>query len=283
MPGKLYLVATPIGNLGDMTQRALSTLSSVSFIACEDTRRTRSLLSHFGISKPLVSLPAFAEGKRAEPLLERIMAGEDAALVTDAGTPAISDPGEKLVALAVQEGIDVVPIPGASAVVAALCASGLPTHRFYFLGFLPRQASARQSMLKEAVAVPATLVFYESTRRLAETLADLAEALGGARRACVGRELTKIHEEFVRGTLAELVERYRDKEVLGESVVMVEGPGEKAVWSASQLKEALAAELASGKKLKAASVELSRASGWSGQEVYREGLALKQQGEPPDE
>ncbi|HYO67462.1 MAG TPA: 16S rRNA (cytidine(1402)-2'-O)-methyltransferase, partial [Archangium sp.] len=207
MSGTLYLVATPIGNLGDLSTRALETLRAVSFVACEDTRHSRVLLDHFGISADTVSLPAFAEGQRAGRILERLEAGEDCALVTDAGSPGISDPGEKLVAEAIERGVKVVPIPGATALVAALSASGLPTGRFHFLGFLPRKGPERQAMLEEVAPLSATVGIYESPRRLAETLADLQEAWGD-RRACVARELTKLHEEFVRGPLSELAARY---------------------------------------------------------------------------
>ena len=207
MAGTLYLVATPIGNLGDISSRALETLRSVAFIACEDTRHSRVLLDHFGISRETVSLPAFAEGQRAGRILDRIGAGEDCALVTDAGSPGISDPGEKLVAEALERGITVVPVPGPTALVAALSAFGLPTGRFHFLGFLPRKGPERRAMLEEVAQLSATLVLYESPRRLGETLVDLQEAWGD-RRACVARELTKLHEEFARGTLSELAARY---------------------------------------------------------------------------
>lgn len=182
MAGTLYLVATPIGNLGDVTSRALETLRSVRFIACEDTRHSRVLLDHFGIGgKDLVSLPAFAEGQRAGRILDRIGEGEDCALVTDAGSPAISDPGEKLVAEALERGFTVVPVPGPTALVAALSASGLPTGRFHFLGFLPRKGAERRAMLEEVAQLSATLVLYESPRRLAETLPDLHDAWGNRR------------------------------------------------------------------------------------------------------
>ena len=185
MAGKLYLVATPIGNLGDVSARALETLRAVGFVACEDTRHSRVLLEHFGLSKDTVSLPAFAEGQRAGRILERVEAGEDCALVTDAGSPGISDPGERLVAEALERGLTVVPVPGPTALVAALSASGLPTGRFHFLGFLPRKGPERRAMLDEVAPLSATLVLYESPRRLAETLVDLQEAWGEIGRAHV--------------------------------------------------------------------------------------------------
>ncbi|NOJ77121.1 16S rRNA (cytidine(1402)-2'-O)-methyltransferase [Myxococcus xanthus] len=275
MAGTLYLVATPIGNLGDVTSRALETLRAVRFIACEDTRHSRVLLDHFGIGgKDLVSLPAFAEGQRAGRILDRIGEGEDCALVTDAGSPAISDPGEKLVAEALERGLNVVPVPGPTALVAALSASGLPTGRFHFLGFLPRKGAERRAMLEEVAQLSATLVLYESPRRLSETLPDLLDAWGD-RRACVARELTKLHEEFARGTLSELAARYAAEEPRGEVVVLVEGRTGETRWSEEELRRALEEGLSRGEKLKALSTELARRAGWAGQDVYRLGLSLK--------
>ncbi len=275
MPGTLYLVATPIGNLGDLSARARETLAQVAFIACEDTRHTRKLLDAHGLRGDLVSLPAFAEGERAGRILDRIEGGEDCALVTDAGSPGISDPGERLVAEAVERGVNVVPIPGPAAVIAALSASGLPTGRFHFLGFLPRKGPERSEILAEVAPLRATLVLYESPRRVGETLADLSEALGAGRRACVARELTKLHEEFVRGTLDELTARYAGAEVLGEIVVVVEGRTGSSRWSEDEVRRALEAGLARGERLKGLATEIARASGWSGQDVYRMGLGLK--------
>ncbi|MFZ5468310.1 MAG: 16S rRNA (cytidine(1402)-2'-O)-methyltransferase [Myxococcota bacterium] len=271
MPGRLFLVATPIGNLGDLTTRAADTLRAVAFVACEDTRRSRVLLQHVGLSKETVSLPAFAEGERAGRILDRVEAGEDCALVTDAGSPGISDPGEKLVAEAVERGLQVVPIPGATALVAALSASGLPSGRFHFLGFLPRKGPERQSMLEEVAALSATLVLYESPRRLTETLVELQGAWGD-RRACVARELTKIHEELVRGTLRELAKRFENVEVLGEVVLVVEGRRGPGRWSEEEVRRALAQGLARGEKLKTLSTDIARRAGWVAKEVYRLGL-----------
>jgi 16S rRNA (cytidine1402-2'-O)-methyltransferase len=275
MAGTLYLVATPIGNLEDLTLRAVRVLGEVGFIVCEDTRRSRVLLDRHGVRKPLVSLPAFAEGERASVVLDRIAAGEDAALITDAGSPAISDPGEALVAQALERGISVVPVPGPSAVIAALSASGLPAGRFHFLGFLPRKGPERRALLEEVAPLRATLVLYESPRRLAETLQDLAEALGGERRACVARELTKVHEEWVRGTLADLAARYQGAEVLGEVALVVEGRREAARWTEAEVRRALEQGLAAGEKLKPLSTDIARRAGWPGQEVYRLGLTVK--------
>ena len=274
MPGRLFVVATPIGNLGDLSTRAIETLRAVALIACEDTRHSRNLLEKFGIPTPTVSLPAFAEGQRAGAILDRLLAGADVALVTDAGTPAISDPGEKLVLEAVAAGITIIPIPGPAAFVAALSAGGLPTGRFHFLGFLPRQVSEAKAMVDEVSQLSATLVLYESPRRLVDTLRCLAEWLG-PRRAVVARELTKLHEEFARGTLLELAGQYSYGEVLGEVVVLIEGRTGETRWSDDEVKKALVAGLAAGERLKSLSTDLAKRSGWAAQELYRLGLGLK--------
>lgn len=274
MGGKLFLVATPIGNLKDITARAVDVLGEVDFIICEDTRHSRVLLDEWAIRKETVSLPAFAEGARASPLVARLVDGESAALITDAGTPGISDPGERLVALAVEAGVTVVPIPGPSAVVSALSASGLPSQRFHFLGFLPRAVGEAKQMLEEVAALNATLVLYEAANRVAATLKLLHDVLG-ERRACVARELTKVHEEFRRGTLTELAGGLSKGELKGEVVLLVEGRGPQARWNEAQVKEALLAGLQRGERMKALSVEVAKAAGWAGPEVYKLGLTLK--------
>ncbi len=274
MPGRLFVVATPIGNLGDLSPRAMEVLRAVALIAAEDTRHTRGLLDKFGIETPTTSLPAFAEGQRAGAILERLAAGHDVALVTDAGTPAISDPGEKLVVEALAAGVTIIPVPGPAAFVAALSAGGLPTGRFHFLGFLPRQVSEAKAMIEEVQALSATLVLYESPRRVGDTLASLAQWLG-PRRAVVARELTKLHEEFVRGTLPELAERYAGVEVLGEVVVLVEGRTGDTRWTEDEVKRALVTGLSSGERLKSLTTELSKRAGWSAHDLYRLGLTLK--------
>jgi 16S rRNA (cytidine1402-2'-O)-methyltransferase len=274
MAGRLFVVATPIGNLGDLSPRAVETLRQVRLIACEDTRHTRTLLSKHGVTTPTTSLPAFAEGQRAGALLDRLLGGDDVALVSDAGTPAISDPGERLVAEAVEAGVTVVPVPGPSAVVTALCASGLPTGRFHFLGFLPRTQADARAMLAEVAGLSATLVLYESPRRAHETLGRLRAALGD-RRAVVARELTKLHETFLRGSLSELEARLAGVEVLGEVVIVVEGRTGPARWTEDEVRRALAAGLAAGEKLKGLSAELAERSGWPAKDLYRLGLDLK--------
>jgi len=273
--GKLFLVATPIGNLADITARALETLQQVAFVVCEDTRHSRILLEHYRLRKETVSLPAFAEAQRAGPILDRISAGQDCALITDAGSPGISDPGEKLVTGALERGIAVHPIPGPSALVAALSASGLPTSRFHFLGFLPRKAGEQRAVLDGLESLSATLVVYESPRRVVETLRAIRQALGN-RRACIARELTKVHEEFLRGTLDELIERCDRQELRGEVVVIVEGQHAKVRWSEEEVISALRARRGATERLKDFARSLSRDSGWSAQEIYRLGLSLKE-------
>lgn len=273
-PSTLYLVATPIGNLGDLTTRAIEVLKAVDCIACEDTRHSRVLLDANGITTPTTSLPAFAEGARADALVQRLKEGQSLALISDAGSPAISDPGERLVAECVAAGLRVVPVPGASAVVAALSASGLPTSRFHFLGFLPRTQSEARAMLDEVAGLSATLVLYESPRRVVETLSLLQEALGD-RPACVAREVTKLHEEFLRGTLSDLSTRLGKAEVLGEIVVLVHGRVAEPRWTQAEVIIALEAGLGRGERLKSLSSEIAKAAGWSSQDVYRLGVSLK--------
>ncbi len=222
--GTLYVVATPIGNLGDLSARAAEVLRSVSAVAAEDTRRTRGLYAHLGAPAPrMISLPAFDERSRAEAIVARLRAGESVALCTDAGTPAVSDPGAALVRAAWEAGARVVPVPGPSAALAALQASGLPADRFLFAGFLPRKGSGRAEAVAALAATPATLVLYEAGNRTAATLRDLAGALGD-REAVVARELTKLHEEIARGRLAELAGRFSG-EVRGEVTIVVSGEG----------------------------------------------------------
>ncbi len=224
--GALYVVATPLGNLDDITYRAIQILRSVDIIASEDTRRTRKLLAHFGIRTPLLCYHEHNERWAAESVAARIRGGESVALVSDAGTPLVSDPGYRIVELAAREDLPVVAVPGPSAVVAALSVSGLPPHPFYFEGFLPRRSAARRRRLKELAGLRATIVFYESPHRIARSLADMAEVLG-ERRAVVARELTKLHEELVRGRLSDLARAAADREWRGEIVVLVAGKAER--------------------------------------------------------
>jgi 16S rRNA (cytidine1402-2'-O)-methyltransferase len=218
----LYLVATPIGNLEDITLRALRILKEVDLIACEDTRHTRRMLDHFGIKKPTVSYHEHNEHARAAELVERLERGEQIALVTDAGTPGISDPAYRVVAAAIERGITVVPIPGAVALINGLIASGLPTNAFLFAGFLPPKRQARRTRIEELKGERATLVLYEAPHRIGETLADAAEILGD-RRAALGRELTKLYEQFIRGTLSEIGARLAVQEPRGEMTLVIAG------------------------------------------------------------
>ena len=224
MPGTLFIVATPIGNLEDITQRALRVLREVEVIACEDTRRTRVLLNHFGIKTRTVSYHEHNERERAAALGKLLEGGKNVAIVSDAGTPLISDPGFRVVNAAIERGITVVPIPGPTAFVAALVASGLPSDRFFFAGFLPARANARRAHLQDLAAIQATLVFYEAPHRIAATLSDAVDVLGN-RDAVVARELTKIHEEIARGNLRELAKRFSQTATRGEIVLLISGAG----------------------------------------------------------
>ena len=223
MAGTLYLVPTPIGNLGDISRRCAEVLGAVDLIAAEDTRVTLKLLSHLGLKKPLVSYYRHNTVEAGEKLLERLLAGEDVALVTDAGTPAVSDPGEDLVALCARHGVTVSALPGPCALTTALSVSGLPTARFTFEGFLPMNKKNRRTQLESLKSETRTMIFYEAPHKLRNTLADLLETFGGDRRISLCRELTKLHEEVIRTTLAGAVELHREKEPRGEYVLVVEG------------------------------------------------------------
>lgn len=223
MSGTLYLVPTPIGNLGDISRRAAETLAEADFIAAEDTRVTVKLLNHLDIKKPMVIYHRHNCGPAGRNIVERLLAGESCALVTDAGTPAISDPGEDLVALCAERGVPVVAIPGPCALIAALSVSGLPTARFTFEGFLPMNRKNRRAQLDSLRREERTMIFYEAPHKLRATLADLAEAFGGGRRVAVCRELTKLHEEIIRTTLGEAAERFAAQEPRGEFVLVVAG------------------------------------------------------------
>jgi 16S rRNA (cytidine1402-2'-O)-methyltransferase len=226
----LYLVATPIGNLGDITARALDTLRAANVIAAEDTRVTRKLLSHFQIKTPLISYHEHSGPAATYALVRRMVENGDAvALVTDAGTPGISDPGAELVAASIAAGVNVVPIPGPAAFVSALVASGLPSARFLFEGFLPRTRSTRLQRLSALKLEPRTVIFYESPHRVGATVKEIAQVFGAERRGCVAREITKLFEEFRRGRLGELADYYSGQTVRGECVVIVEGATEQDI------------------------------------------------------
>lgn len=229
-PGRLYVVATPIGNLGDLSPRALDTLKTVAAICAEDTRHTRQLLAHYGVEKPLVALHEHNEDALAERLVARLLAGESLALVSDAGTPLVSDPGYRLVGAARAAGIQVSPLPGPCAFIAALSVAGLPSDRFVFEGFLPAKAGARRERLQRLSSEPRTLAFYESAHRIEDTLADMAAVFGPDRRAVVARELTKLFETLLDGSLDEIRACIAadPNQRRGEFVVLVQGAGEDA-------------------------------------------------------
>ncbi len=273
--GCLYVVATPIGNLGDITRRAVEVLSAVDRIAAEDTRHTRRLLQHLGIDRPLLSLHEHNERQRVQSLLERLRAGEHLALVSDAGTPLISDPGYPLVRACRAEGIRVVPVPGASALIAALSVAGLPTDRFRFEGFLPRRAAARRERLQTLSDAAETLVFYESAHRIEESLDDLCTVFGRAREAVLARELTKRHETLLDGTLGELLARVREDmdQRRGEFVLVVAGaPVEAEDDSALR---ALLSVLLEELPLKQAAAIAARLSGEKKNRAYQLALAMR--------
>lgn len=227
MPGTLYVIATPIGNLEDLSPRALRHLQEVALVAAEDTRVTRKLFARYDLHTPLTSFHAHSGEQKTEAVLERLATGDDVALVSDAGTPGVSDPGGELVRAALVAGLEVVPIPGPSAVVTALCASGLDPSRFLFEGFLPRSAGDRRRVLARLRLLPHTLVFYEAPSRVAETLSVLQAQLGD-RQAVVARELTKKFEEFARGKLSNLEARFRENAPRGECVLLVAGAEDDA-------------------------------------------------------
>ena len=222
MPGTLYLVATPIGNLADITHRALQVLKDVELIACEDTRHTRKLLNHYGIDTKTISYHEHNEQQREAQLIDLLKQGSNVAVVSDAGTPSISDPGFRLVRAAIESDVPVVPVPGPSAMLSALVAAGLPTDEFFFAGFLPSKGNARRARLAELQSIPGTLILYEAPHRLAAALKDAFETLG-EREAVVARELTKVHEEIRRGLLSELAADYAEqKDLRGEIVVLID-------------------------------------------------------------
>jgi 16S rRNA (cytidine1402-2'-O)-methyltransferase len=281
LPPGLYLVSTPIGNLGDITLRALSVLQNVKKIACEDTRQTQKLLNHYDIKTPTISCHEHNERDRATGLIEEIKGGNAIALVSDAGTPLLSDPGQQLVRAAIEAGLPVIPIPGASALLSALVGSGLPADTFHFLGFLPEKAGARRTVLENLArqlrTAPATLVFYEAPHRIAETLAELESIFGPTLRIALARELTKLHEEFLRGTISEVRTQLAAKErIRGEIVLLIEAPARSANAPAdSSAPEPLPARIArmiAEEKIdeKEALKRLARESGQSKSELYRE-------------
>lgn len=269
--GKLYVVGSPIGNLGDFSERAKETLKSTDFICAEDTRVTAVLLNKFEIKKPMISYHEHNARERGEEILPRLMAGESCAVVTDAGMPCISDPGEELVKLCAEHGIEVAAVPGPTAAMTALAISGLPTKRFCFEGFLSVTKRIRREHLEELKPLQVTLIFYEAPHKLKNTLNDLYEILGD-RRISLCRELTKLHEEVIRGKISEMIEMYKEKDPRGEYVLVVEGRGEPV---REEITPELAAELAQkliseGMKASDACKEIAKKTGLSKSEIYRE-------------
>jgi len=275
-PG-LYCVGTPIGNLEDITLRALRVLKSVDVIACEDTRQSQKLLNHYGITTKTVSYHEHNEAERAVELGEQLAQGARIALVSDAGMPAISDPGYRIVVEAVRRGVAVIPIPGASAFVAALSAAGLPTDEFSFRGFLPAKSGARRTELEKLLAAEYTAVFYEAPHRIVETLEDAVEILGASRPVCVARELTKIHEEFLRGGADDVLKTLKARgDVKGEIVLLIgkaeEPASKRKVASNTAALRARLEQLMSEQKIdeKAALKLLAKERGVGKSELYRE-------------
>ncbi len=270
MSGTLYVVGTPIGNLGDISPRALETLEKCDFIAAEDTRVTLKLLNRFEIKKPMVSYFEHNRFERGPVIAERLLLGENCALVTDAGMPAISDPGEDLVKLCIEKGIKVESVPGPCAFATALAVSGMPSRRFSFEGFLPVEKSARREHISWLVGETRTMIFYEAPHKLSQTLRDLADALGD-REIAIVRELTKIHEQVIRTTLCAAAQKYSEEELKGEIVLIIGGaqPKEKESMTLEQAVE-YARELADGGESKTQAAKLAaKESGFKKGEIYK--------------
>jgi 16S rRNA (cytidine1402-2'-O)-methyltransferase len=284
IPSGLYVVATPIGNLEDITLRAIRVLASADLIAAEDTRHTGRLLAHHCIRTPLTACHEHNEDRRAPEIIEKIRCGGSVALVSDAGTPSVSDPGYRLVRVAIEEGLDVFPIPGVSAAVTALCAAGLPTDAFVFLGFVPKKKGKCKALLESLANEPRTLVFYESPRRVRELMVTMQSVMGD-RRAVLARELTKLHEEFLRGRLSEIREEIESRsEVKGECTLLVEGALSMESISDAQLAAALREALARPDvRISSLSKSFAKQYNRPRKQVYTMALDLqKESGKRPD-
>ena len=273
MPGILYIVATPIGNLEDITLRAIRTLKEADVIAAEDTRHTQVLLKHFAINTPLTSFHEHNERAKTAQLVTRLERGESIALVSDAGTPAISDPGYRLVVAAIDAGIRVIPIAGPSALIAALSAAGLPTDGFDFRGFLPARKQERRSKLQELRDGRYTMVFYETPHRLQESLDDVREILGD-RRMVLAREVTKLHEEFLRGRISEVIGEVSRREIRGEMTLVIEGCSDSNATSEEALRDEIDKLKGEGMRVKEIAEIVGEKYGYSKREIYR--LAIQQ-------
>ena len=275
MSGRLVLVGTPIGNLGDLSPRALEALSQAAVVACEDTRRTGRLLSHFGIASPTyIVVNEHTEGDAAERVLGHVQRGDVVVLVSDAGMPGVSDPGEYLVAQAIAEGVTVEVVPGPSALVHALVASGLTTSRFVFEGFLPRKGSGRALRLRELSEEHRTAILFEAPHRLEKTLNDLADACGGERRIVLARELTKIHEEIWRGTVSGAIERCTEIDPRGEYVLVLDGAPPATEPTEVEIREAVELALGRGLSKKDAAAEVAELFAVARNRVYEIAIAL---------
>ena len=272
----LYVVATPIGNLEDITLRALRTLGGVDLIAAEDTRHTRRLLSHFDIRTPLVSCHEHNEAQRADELIARMQDGGSVALVSDAGTPSVSDPGYRLVAAALARGIEVVPVPGVSAAITALSVAGLPTDSFVFVGFAPKKKGQRMAWLETLAAESRTMIFYESPRRVAVLLTELEQVLG-PRQVVLARELTKLHEEFLRGSVAELIEALAERSAIkGECTLLVAGASTDSTTDTATLAQVLKSLLADpGARLSAVVRQVAETHRLPRKKVYELALTIQ--------
>ncbi len=264
--GILYVVSTPIGNLEDITLRALRILKEVDFIAVEDTRHSQKLLNYYKISKPLISYWSEKEKIRAEQIIEKLKAGQSCALISDAGTPGISDPGGVLIKRALEENILIVPIPGVSGVIAALSVSGLPTDEFIFLGFLPSKPTERQKKLKELLLEPRTMIFYEAPHRILDTLSDMLTVLGN-RSAVIAKEITKLYEEFLRGFLSDIIKNIEDKKMAGEFVILIGGYNKQDISIKEALQE-IKHLMKKGMGRKEAVRKVSEDYGFSRKELY---------------
>ena len=278
--GTLYLVATPIGNLEDISARALRTLARVRLVAAEDTRQTRKLLIHFGIHTPLISYFEHNKLTKLDSLLSELTLG-DVALVSEAGTPGLNDPGYELVRAALAAGHTVSPVPGPSAPIAALVASGLPSDAFTYLGYLPRKSAERRQLLGQIASLPYTLIFLEAPHRLLASLADLEEILGN-RRIAVARELTKLYEEIFRGTLSQAREKFTLQGARGEFTLVIEGHlGSEPAWSPAQIRAAIQDRLALGEPPANIAAEVASQAGWPRRAVYKMLVEMLQQHNPP--
>ena len=273
--GVLYLVATPIGNLLDITQRAQKVLSEVDFVAAEDTRVSGKLLSCLQIKKPIVNYFEHNKKEMGQSILQRLQSGQSCALVTDAGTPAISDPGQDLCMLCKNSGVKVVPIPGPCAAITALCASGLDSHGFVFIGFLPQEKNEKKALLDSLCNQAMTMIFYEAPHRLKKTLSELAGTLGNNRKICLAREITKINEEFINLTLSQAIELYEQKDPRGEYVIVAEGKKQQDecdFWAEMSIKEHVEFYISLGLSKMDAMKSCAKDRGVSKNEIYKQML-----------